>query len=955
MAEGESPASYLTPDIGNLGMLINSIEYYKQVKDRVREGRAYGNLGIAYYNMRDFKQAIKYSKLCLDIAQKENDRDAERLACGYLGDAYSSISKFRQAIVYLERNLGIAKDLGDKTTEGIAYNGLSMCHHHLGEFHQAMSYCQERLRNAKEMGDRAAEGSAYGNLGISSFSLGQIQQALEYQLLSKDIAIETADKSGEGRAYSNLGIVYDTLGSFRRAVQCHELHLRVAKETGDRAGEGRAYDNMGITYRNLCDFKRSIECHKQALAIAIELGNKPREAGAYCNIGNTYVDLGDFKQAIQYHKKYKSIVVELGGRAEEGNANCNLGYAYQCYGDLKSAVKYQEMALSIAKDIGDKSVEGKAYGNLGILNKDLGNYEQAIKYHQQSLAVSQKLGDKAGEARTYSNIANVHSRSGHFKEAIEYAKLDLAISKEIGDRAGQAKSYYNIGCNFKALGALEDALYFFKASVEIFNQMRRQLQDKDEWKISIQNEYHKTNIALWSLLKVQGNTLEALLVAEQGRAQALDDLMVSQYGIDSSHYPEQDAAVRDIVGRVSSNVYYTAIQGNDINIWILQEGKPVVFTSKTIDTGIFQEASVEDLQSFVDQIINKICTLKSARCEDRSLDKLFKRNNVIAKDKDCEEPFTESSENSSQAMTSAAEDTSAAQHEYNRLLRILYDITVAPIADLCCDEEIIIIPDGPLLNVPFAALLDPYSRYLCESLRIRMVPSLTSLKLITDAPVEYHATRGALIVGDPWVQEIVEKKGRHVKNLLSQLPGAKEEVEMIARILDTSPLIGNKATKAEVLKRLNSVALVHIAAHGDSTTGEIALAPNPKRNTKNPRREDYLLTMEEVLSVGLRARLVVLSCCHSGRGAINSEGVVGIARAFLGAGARSVLVSLWAIDDTATKEFMCRFYQQLVDGKSACEALNDAMESQRRSPKFSAVQYWAPFVLVGDDVILECE
>lgn len=176
---------------------------------------------------------------------------------------------------------------------------------------------------------------------------------------------------------------------------------------------------------------------------------------------------------------------------------------------------------------------------------------------------------------------------------------------------------------------------------------------------------------------------------------------------------------------------------------------------------------------------------------------------------------------------------------------------------------------------------------------------------------------------------------------------------MIGRILKLSPLTGKKATKEEVLRRIAEVALVHIAAHGKMETGEIALAPNPTRTSKIPKEEDYILTMADVLEVQLRARLVVLSCCHSGRGKVTPEGVVGIARAFLGAGASSVLVSLWTIDDEATMEFMRSFYQHLADGNSASVALHLAMKCLRGSQRFGAVKYWAPFVLIGDDVTIE--
>ena len=111
--------------------------------------------------------------------------------------------------------------------------------------------------------------------------------------------------------------------------------------------------------------------------------------------------------------------------------------------------------------------------------------------------------------------------------------------------------------------------------------------------------------------------------------------------------------------------------------------------------------------------------------------------------------------------------------------------------------------------------------------------------------------------------------------------------------------------------------------------------------------------MKDVLNAKLRAKLVVLSCCHSGRGVIKAEGVVGIARAFLGAGARSVLVSLWAIDDKATLKFMRYFYQHLMDGNCANKSVNQTMKCMRESDDFNEVRYWAPFVLIGDEVTMK--
>ena len=147
------------------------------------------------------------------------------------------------------------------------------------------------------------------------------------------------------------------------------------------------------------------------------------------------------------------------------------------------------------------------------------------------------------------------------------------------------------------------------------------------------------------------------------------------------------------------------------------------------------------------------------------------------------------------------------------------------------------------------------------------------------------------------------------------------------------------------------MSLIHFAAHGNAERGEIALSPVGSRN-RTSEEEDYLLTMSDIAQVQLRAKLVVLSCCHSGCGQIRAEGVIGIARAFLGSGARSVLVALWAIRDEATEQLMRRFYEHLVCGESASESLNQAMKWMRVNG-FDMVYDWAPFMLIGDNVTFD--
>ena len=379
----------------------------------------------------------------------------------------------------------------------------------------------------------------------------------------------------------------------------------------------------------------------------------------------------------------------------------------------------------------------------------------------------------------------------------------------------------------------------------------------------------------------------------------------------------------DILSCLSSNTVFIGIDAEEIVFWVCERGKNVELRRKQVSNGSSRNNAATFLQSLMQVVCQEIGARTDVRCEDRSMEKV--RHEKLVDER-------------------SSRPRSHFSHFEAGALRTLHDVILGPIADLLHDNQVVFVPEGALCLAPYAAFMDSNSKYLCESFRIRVLPSLTILKLITDCAADYHSNTGALLVGDPWVQVVTE---------LQQLPCARQEVEMIGRILHTTPLIGRQATKDEVLKRLSSVALVHIAAHGSMETGEIALAPNPTDQSTFPVEEDFILTMRDVVAVQMRARLVVLSCCHSARGEIKAEGVVGIARGFLGAGARSVLVPLWAIDDEATLEFMKNFYHELVKGKRASESLNEAMKCMRESEKFSAVKYWAPFVLIGDDVTLD--
>ena len=508
------------------------------------------------------------------------------------------------------------------------------------------------------------------------------------------------------------------------------------------------------------------------------------------------------------------------------------------------------------------------------------------------------------------------------KAAKEYHKQHLNMAKESGDRIGEGCACFKLGCDYELSGCLNCALAFYRSSVSAYDGARSLLRDEDVWKVNFRDEHQSAYTALWTTLVKLSKTDEALSAAEQGRGQALKDIMDIQYGLKLplSESFDLKEIMSSIVLDVSTQIVFVALECEKTNLWVFSQGRGVQF--RQTDMGG---------RHFLEEVMTNAFKYNLDRC-------------VRIQDRKPRKPAQELTRNKES-------DISVQLSKGNKnLLRLLHCTIFCPIAKLLRNDEIIIVPDGALCLAPFAAFLDDSSRYLGESFRIRVIPSLTSLKLIADAPEDYHSKSGALLVGDPCLNEITYLTG---EPKMPQLPYAREEVRMIGEILNTIPLTGKAASKDQVLRQIGSVALVHIAAHGQPGSGQILLAPNPARKSKYPQEDDYILKISDVRAIQLRARLVVLSCCHSGQGDVKAEGVVGIARAFLGAGARSILVTLWAVDDEATMEFMKKFYQHLRDGKSASVSLSLAMKYLRETEKFSAVKYWAPFQLIGDDVTLD--
>lgn len=315
-------------------------------------------------------------------------------------------------------------------------------------------------------------------------------------------------------------------------------------------------------------------------------------------------------------------------------------------------------------------------------------------------------------------------------------------------------------------------------------------------------------------------------------------------------------------------------------------------------------------------------------------------------------PISTTATGQSMSETSGSSDPELAP--WQPMLNQVHRILIEPIADFLPNKDenprVTFIPQDFLLKVPFAALLGATGRrYVIEDFIISTSPAIHFLDLARAAreksELNTNTEFSLLAVGNPKMP-IPE---------LPQLPSAQREVDMIRDIVnseDSEVFVGTRANKKNVVAAMPKHKILHFAtharidesdSHGDySMQGLIVLAKSEDGSTCNG-----LLTAEEVRSMQLHAELVVLSCCDTGLGKVTGDGVLGLSRAFLAAGAACVIVTLWKIVDRSTSQLMTSFYREYKSSRDAALALQRAMKILQAKEATRSPRHWAAFSIVG--------
>ena len=794
------------------------------------------NLGEKFYWKRKYFMAIRHFEEYGAIATNTSSEEEKQLACTNLGCSYYGLGKYHKAIEYYEKSLEIAKHRADKYGERCAYTNVGVALEQLARLKEALKYHEKSLQIAKEIGDREGEGTCHCDISTVRFKMGNLQTAFEFAQKALEIAVEIGDKRGEGRACGSLGIARNMLGYPEDAQQYLLRQLHIAWELRDPYSERAAYRNLASSHftwgkqhfewtnhkllkisnnmhviaeanSNLgsnClsngQFNKAIEHQQRALAAAKELGDRRLEGTVKRNFGMCYQHVGEHLQAESYFTEFLQIAEIIEDKIAQADAIQRLGDICFIQEKEDEAIKHYESSLKIAQSTGCKQQEARAYGGLGKCYERKEKYNDAKENHAKDLELSLSIKDKVGESKAYQNIGNVYLFWQEYDEAQKHFESSLKIAKELDDKQGEAVTCSTLGicCHhlsmqFKEVGdeakfidAMKQSEEYFQKSIKcnewLFHNLGEQFEDA--FKVSIVDTYiHTYQLLIGKYIATEETGPEkTLLLSEKTRGRALEDLLKQKYGLKKN--PSKDFLDHsDIKGKAllpqsSCLLFYSKFlvphskPGDNISgigTWVLDSERETHFKWKKItelslveDSDEKSDLKVSTLEALVDKAYKNMSVraVRGATIEDRSIDE----RNIY----DCEEELEE---------------------DY---LENLYKALITPVEDKLTGDEIIIIPDGPLFKVPFAALRNPQTKmYLSENKRIRLAPSLTTLKILKEPNSVYshNKAKGALIVGDPDVTGERMYKGN--KKHFSQLPNALLEAKRIAEVLGVTPFTGN--------------------------------------------------------------------------------------------------------------------------------------------------------------------
>lgn len=779
-------------------------------------------------------------------------------------------------------------------------------------------------------------------VNISSQALAKLTKNATYSISENHLKTDAQELEKQANKEFNNG-------QFKMAIEKFKGALEIYNKQSDRFGIIRTLNKIAAVYDAQGKHLKALEFYQQALEKNQEEKSSENTSAILNNIGLAYSHLGWYEKAIDF---YQQTLNE--NHPEPAIILNKIGRIYSHLKEFPKALEFYQQALEINRKNQDNIGIAKTLDNIGVVYREQGKYSEALKYHQEALAIQEKIGDHYNNSDTLHHIGRVHRESDKHSESLSFLTNTLIIERQLGDQEGERITLADIGKLLERKNQDELAIIFYKQSVNITEDIRKDLQ---KLPVEEQNLYVESIATIYrnlaALLLEKKRALEAhqildllhiqetfeytgnlktdeyeyseipLLESEQifwKKYSELIDEVVKSYSQNPNNLQEKLAKiqgfldseeVKSIVLELEKNARSQKL-GSDIALWLQSELKE----NNLQDTVILYPLLLEDRLELI------LMTADSPP---------FHRT-VLVNKKEFNQTILQLRMQLTNRNQSDKRVKEAGLKLYNWLIKPMeaqLKITQA--------KKILYAPDGKLRYIPLAAIHDG-KKWLGERFQINNITAASLMELEPREKFEPIILAGALNEGS-----YNFKVGQRLFEFES-LPFAGVEVEEIQNVFpQTNKLLGNAFTKEAIEAKFDSYNIIHFATHSAFLSG------HPE--------ESFILfgdgdraTLRDVEDWNLKdVELIVFSACQTalGKELGNGEEILGFGYKIQEAGATASIATLWRVDDQGTQEFMNDFYRALKNGESKVAAVQKAQISMINS-EYSHPYYWAPFILIGN-------
>jgi len=777
-------------------------------------------------------------------------------------------------------------------------------------------------------------------------------------------AIEWADHPGASHRISfvlnNLGGVYVAQARYAEAIETLSEVQRINAQNG-LPPDPAAFQNRGVVYGLQGDLAKSLEMFLAALRIYEEKKDERKIALTHYNIGILQIKQSNYEAAESELATALSIYGKFEDKPHEAQALSDLGRVRDLQGRTSEALDLMTRGAAALKHVKYKAAYGEALINLGDFHQSHREWPAAKASYEEARGIFEELGDGNDLGLALRGLGIVAIREKRNADAGKLGEYALEEARRIGDAEGEWKAEALCGMAMRAAGDREGARAAFLHSIEIIERQRGSVAggEVEKQRFFEQAAYPYEELALLSA-ELSADPFEALQAAERSRARILLDVMdtapdqLEQF-LSADERKEENrfrASISGLNARISKApaTQRGALVHNRDDLWqsyqSFLQGVYVRNPSLRAWNGSAPLLSEEDVAALVKEPDSALVEFLCANEETlvffvtRSIEAMHPRIQLARI------PIGQAEIGEKTAhLRKLLEDRDPG---FRVEARALFNLLLGPVAKsgLLRKKQVWLIPDGPLWQMPFQALIPPSGEYWIEDSSIAFAPSLTFLREKRRQPAFRARTfsKDLVAFGDP------------ARVDTPSIPGLRDQVRRIAALYDparTDVRVGAAAAEKPFRETAPSARVIHIAAHGivderNALHSRILLAGG-----SDSAKEDGWVEAWELMRMGLHADLAVLSACETGRGQIaEGEGLVGLTWALFVSGVRTSVVSQWRVESESASELMVAMHKRIRNGQRPSVALRGAMLQVMKDERFRHPMYWAAFVPVGVDAAI---